>query len=160
MNFKSLFEANTWRGRFFRFAPLILWTSVVLFASTGNASMSQTSRFIRPLLELIFPNTPEEILVVYHGYIRKCAHFTEYGILAFFAFWAFSNSKVSLFRKNWFLAAFFFVALIATIDETNQSFNAARTGSIYDVLLDCFGGATILTIVYLWRRLSGKTNSI
>ena len=158
MNLKSLFEANNWRGRFFRYAPLILWTGVVLFASTGNASMSQTSRFIRPLLEFIFPNTPEEILVIYHGYIRKLAHFTEYGILAFFAFWAFSNSRINFFRKNWFLAAFGFVALIATIDETNQSFNAARTGSIYDILLDCFGGATILTIVYLWKKTRRKTD--
>lgn len=158
MNLKSLFEANNWRGRFFRYAPLILWTGVVLFASTGNASMSQTSRFIRPFLEFIFPNTPEETLVIYHGYIRKCAHFTEYGILAFLAFWAFSNSKINFFRKHWFVAAFCFVALIATIDETNQSFNTARTGSIYDVLLDCFGGATILTIVYLWRKRSRKTD--
>lgn len=116
--------------------------------------MSQTSRFIRPLLEFIFPNTPESTLVVYHGYIRKLAHFTEYGILAFFAFWAFS----ALFRKSWFLASFSLVALIATIDETNQSFNAARTGSVYDVLLDCFGGATILTIIYLWKRRNHKTN--
>ena len=154
MNSARLFQTNNWRGRLFRYAPVILWTGVVLFASTGNASMSQTSRFIRPLLEFIFPNTPEATLIVYHGYIRKLAHFTEYGILAFFAFWAFS----ALFRRNWFLASFSLVALVATIDEINQSNNSARTGSIYDVLLDCFGGATILTIIYLWKRRNRQAN--
>lgn len=140
------------KNNIFRYASLILWTGVVLFASTGNASMSQTSRFIRPLLEFLFPNSPEETLLIYHGYIRKLAHFTEYGILAFLAFWAFSNSRVIFLHKKWFFAAFGLVAFVAIIDETNQSFNVTRTGSVYDVLLDCFGGFAILSIIYLWRR--------
>lgn len=159
MNSESLFQTNNWRGRFFRYAPLILWIAVILFASTGSGSMSQTSRFIRPLLEFIFPNTPEDILIVYHGYIRKIGHFTGYGILAFWAFRAFSNSRIRFLKESWFLASIGLVTMIAAIDETNQSFNSARTGSIYDVLLDCFGGLTILTIVYLWRTFVRKKNS-
>lgn len=118
--------------------------------------MTQTSRFIRPLLEFLFPNTPEEILTVYHGYIRKLGHFTGYGILAFWAFRAFSSSRSDFLRKNWFPLALGLVALVAVIDETNQSFNAARTGSIYDVLLDCFGAITILSVAYLLRNLPKK----
>lgn len=132
------------RGRFFRYAPLILWIGVVLFASTATASMSNTSRIIRPLLMFLFPNAAEETLTLYHNYIRKMAHFVEYAGLAFFAARAFSGSSVRFLQKFWFVCAFVLVLLIASIDETNQSFSPARTGSINDVLLDCFGGLTMI----------------
>lgn len=145
----SVENQNKRRERIFRYAPLILWIGVVLFASTGNASVSETSRFIRPLLNFLFPNAPEEILTIYHGYIRKSAHLTEYAILAFFAARAFANSSVNLLRRFWFVFAFAVVAFVACADEFNQSRNAARTGSIYDVLLDCAGGAAMILIFSL-----------
>jgi VanZ family protein len=140
---------TVWRGRFFRYAPLILWIGLILFLSTGQASMSNTSRFIRPLLEFLFPNSPEETLIVYHNYIRKLAHVTEYAILAFWASRAFLYSRRTFLRRLWFLFAFGLVFIVASIDETNQSYIASRTGSIYDVLLDVTGGAAMILIFYL-----------
>ena len=139
------------RGRFFRYAPLILWICVVLFASTTTASMSNTSRIIRPLLQFFFPNAPEETLIIYHGYIRKLAHLTEYGILAFFASRAFWNSSVRFLQKYWFSASFILVITIASIDEYNQSFNPARTGSVYDVLIDAFGATLVILMFYAYK---------
>ncbi|MDQ3714392.1 MAG: VanZ family protein [Acidobacteriota bacterium] len=143
--------ANKWRERIIRYAPLVLWIGVILFLSTSQASMSNTSRFIRPLLEFLFPNAAEETLIIYHGYIRKLAHLTEYAILAFWAFWAFSNSNLKKLRRFWFVFAFLLVLLIASIDETNQSYLASRTGSIYDVLLDVSGGLIMLIFLILYR---------
>jgi VanZ family protein len=137
-----------WCARFFRYAPLILWIGIIFYLSSGQASMSQTSRFIRPLLEFLFPATPQETLVIYHGYIRKLAHFTEYAILGFLAARAFSSSSIRVLRKYWFAFSFLLVTLIASIDETNQSFLPSRTGSIYDVLLDVSGGLTMALILY------------
>ena len=111
--------------------------------------MSNTSRFIRPLLEFLFPNASEETLVIYHGYIRKFAHITEYAILAFWASRAFFNSSQKFTRRFWFVLAFVLVLLVASIDEMNQSFLASRTGSIYDVLLDSSGGLAMILIFYL-----------
>lgn len=140
------------RERFFRYAPLLLWIGVVLFASTTQASMSNTSRFIRPLLVFLFPNAPDETLTLYHNFIRKAAHFTEYAGLAFFAARAFFDSSVYFLRKFWFVFALVFVFFVASIDETNQSFNAARTGSATDVLLDVSGGLAMILIFYLVKR--------
>ncbi len=137
------------RGRFVRYAPLVLWLSLILFLSTGQASMSNTSRFVRPFLEFIFPAAPEEILIVYHGYIRKLAHVTEYAILAFWAFVAFKNSSVKFLRRFWFVCAFVLVLVVASIDETNQSYLASRTGSIYDVLLDGSGGLLMIVTILI-----------
>lgn len=114
--------------------------------------MAQTSRFIRPLLKFLFPHTPDEILQIYHGYIRKSAHFIEYAILAFWATRTFSTSAKMLLQKYWFVLAFLTVFIVAAIDETNQSFNPARTGSARDVLLDCAGGAFMILIFALYFR--------
>lgn len=149
--FKDSSSELDWRGRFFRYAPLILWIGVILFASTTQGAMSNTSRIIRPLLMFLFPNAPEETLSVYHGYIRKAAHFTEYAVLAFFAARAFSTSTKKFLQKLWLLFAFAVVLIVASIDETNQSFNSARTGSIYDVLLDCSGGMAMIILFYIYR---------
>ncbi|HEX8737047.1 MAG TPA: VanZ family protein [Pyrinomonadaceae bacterium] len=153
-------QNKLWRGRFFRYAPLILWIGVIFIASSNTGSMSNTSRIIRPLLEFLFPNTPEEILVVYHGYIRKCAHFAEYFGLAFFAARAFSGSSNKTLRKFWFIFAMVLIAIVATADETNQSFLASRTSSVYDVLLDCSGGLTMILLFALIRKyLKGRNAS-
>jgi VanZ family protein len=144
------------RERFFRYAPLILWIGVVLFLSTGQASMSQTSRIVRPILEFLFPNTPEETLIIYHAFIRKCAHFTEYAVLAFWAARAFGGSSRNVLRKYWFIFSFLLVFSVASIDETNQSFNSARTGSQWDVLLDVSGGSAMILMLALYKTFMRK----
>ncbi len=144
-------QKSTWRERIIRYAPLFLWAGLILFLSTGQGAISNTSRFIRPLLEFLFPNSPEEILLTYHNYIRKLAHATEYAGLAFFAARAFSSSSVSVLRKFWFIFSLLVVILTALTDEYNQSFNSARTGSIYDVWLDVAGGSFMLIVFGVWR---------
>jgi len=142
---------NRRRGRIIRYAPLVFWIGVILFLSTSQASMSNTSRFVRPLLEFLFPSASEETLIVYHAYLRKLAHLTEYAILAFWAFWAFANSNLKNLRRLWFVFAFLLVLLIASIDEANQSRLTSRTGSIYDVFLDAAGGLIMLIFLILYR---------
>lgn len=144
-----------WRGRIFRYAPLILWIGVIFFLSSGQGAMSNTSRFIRPLLEFLFPNSPEEIINIYHGYIRKLAHVTVYSILAFFAFRAFYNSAKHILKKFWFPISLLLVFTIASLDEYNQSFLASRTSSPKDVLLDTVAGFFMLTMLLFyksWRK--------
>ncbi len=147
----NLQKTNLWRARIIAYAPLFLWIGVIFFFSSRQGSMSKTSVFIRPILLFLFPDAPEETLVIYHGYIRKFAHFAEYFVLAFLAFRAFSASNGFL-RKYRFPASFILVFSIASLDEFNQSFLASRTGSIRDVLLDTAGGLTILMILYFWGR--------
>ena len=142
-----------WRGRILRYAPLVLWIGVILFASTSLGAMSNTSRIIRPLLHFLFPDTPEEILVIYHGYIRKLAHLTEYSILAFFASRAFWSSTKIILQRYWYAFSFLTVVFVASIDEYNQSFDMLRTGTVYDVLLDALGGIVMIIIFFLYKHL-------
>jgi len=144
-------QKSKWRGRVVRYAPLVLWIGLIMFLSTGQASMSNTSRFVRPFLEFLFPGAPEEILIVYHSYVRKLAHVTIYGILAFWAARAFFSSTKNLLRRFWFAFAGLLVCLVASVDETNQSFLDSRTGSISDVLLDAAGGAAMITLIIFFK---------
>lgn len=147
-------KSHNWRGRFFRYAPFILWIGVIFYLSSSSASMSNTSRFVRPLLEFLFPNTPEETLAVYHSYIRKIAHPTVYAILAFLAARAFSSSLNKILQRKWFIISLLTVFLIASLDEFNQSFDVSRTGTFRDVLLDTAGGLIMLTILYFYKKRS------
>ncbi|MGI8670784.1 MAG: VanZ family protein [Aridibacter sp.] len=141
---------SIWNSRIFRYVPLILCIGLILFASTPNASSSETSRFIRPLLEFLFPNTPETTLIIYHKAIRKLAHLTEYSVLAFLASRAFWHSSKEFLQKYWYLFALFLVFIVASIDEINQSFDISRTGSVYDVVLDCFGGWSMIWLFFIF----------
>ena len=149
---QTIFRQEQRRRWFTHYAPLIIWIGVILFLSSPEGSMTQTSRFIRPLLEFLFPSISLEQILIYHGYVRKCAHFTEYGVLGFFAFRAFSVTQLPRLSSNWFTAGAALVVAVAAIDEFNQSFEPSRTSSIWDVLLDISGGVFALTICYLWSH--------
>ncbi len=141
-------ERTKWRGRIFRYAPVLLWIGVIFFLSSGYGSMSETSGFIRPFLQFFFPSAPEATLQIYHGYIRKAAHFVEYAILAFLALRALSRSSFENLRKLRYILPLFLVSAIAVIDELNQAFDPSRTGSAWDILLDIAGGAAM--VLFFW----------
>ena len=113
--------------------------------------MGHTSMFVRPVLIFLFPSADNATLEIYHGYVRKAAHFTEYAVLALFAVRAFGRSATDFLRRYRFVFALGVVMAIACIDEINQSFEPSRTGSFRDVLLDVNGGATTITLLILLR---------
>jgi VanZ family protein len=110
--------------------------------------MAATSKIIRPLLVFLFPAASEESLQLMHFYIRKAAHFTEYGILALWAIRAFRRSSVEIVARHFYLFSLAVVVAVAVLDEFNQSFNPARTSSGWDVALD-IGGGVFAILVYL-----------
>jgi VanZ family protein len=131
-----------------RYLPLLIWIGVIFFLSSGQGASTNTSLFIRPLLEFFFPGAPIETIAFYHGLIRKLAHFTEYAVLGVLA----SRAFVDSFRSSFYFLAGGLVVLVAIADETNQSFNPARTGSLVDVLIDLSGGLFGVLVFYLVQR--------
>lgn len=116
--------------------------------------MSETSRFIGPILKFLFPHAPEATIQQVHALVRKTAHFTEYAILAFFALRALSSSSLDIFRRYRYFIPIILVAAVAATDEINQSFEASRTASAWDSLLDISGGAAMLLFLWIlkWPR--------
>ena len=126
---------------------------MIFFLSGFGGSLDSTSKIIGPVLRFLFPDAPPETLAFYHFYIRKAAHVTAYAILALLAYRAFENLR----RRAWF--SLVMVALVASLDETNQAFNPARTGAIADVFLDLSGGVAALIGVIVFARRGPKAKS-
>ena len=143
---------STLSQRLVRYGPLVLWTGVILYASTDGFSAGNTSRIIRPLLIWLFPDITEARLAAVHFSTRKAAHFIEYAVLAFLARRAFVTSTRELLKKHWFAWSLIFVVVVAAIDELHQSFVPARTGSIYDSGIDMAGGFTVLLVCWIYQR--------
>jgi VanZ family protein len=133
------------------YAPVVIWLGVIFYLSSDNGSMSETSRFVRPLLVFLFPAAPEETLRQYHAYIRKAAHFTEYAVLALFGARLFLSVNSQALKRWWPIAVIALVAVVACLDELNQSYEASRTSSPYDALLDIVGGASAVGVIWLVR---------
>jgi len=139
-----------WRERFFRYAPLCVWLGVIAWLSSDSGAMSETSRFVRPILRFLFPEASEETILTLHGLVRKSAHVFVYSILAFLTARAFLGTSLAAIRRRWAAAAIGLVFLIASLDELNQSYSGGtRTGSIWDVALDTVSGAAAIGIIYL-----------
>jgi VanZ family protein len=134
------------------YAPLFLWIGVIFLLSSGSGSSAATSRIIRPLLEFLFPTASEESLQLMHFYIRKCAHFTEYAVLGYWALRAFIRTASEWLRNHPYISAFAVVIVVASLDEFNQRFISSRTSSVWDVLLDISGGIFGIAILFFVSR--------
>lgn len=141
------------------FAPLVVWTIVILGLGGPIGSMNETSRFVRPLLEFLFPASSAETLTLIHGYIRKSAHFVEYAVLGYFALRAFLSLGTTRRFLGAFTLALVFSIGIAALDEYQQSFNPERTSSVFDSLIDIAGAAVGAFLAYDWLK-SRKTPNL
>jgi VanZ family protein len=88
-----------------------------------------------------------------HHVVRKTGHFFGYGFigLAWLRAW-WMTLPHSRFLHDALLAVLG-TALVASCDEWHQTFLPNRTGSAWDVLLDCCGAITLQFVVYMYFRL-------
>jgi VanZ family protein len=127
--------------------PLLLWLGVIFLGSTDLMSVEHTSRFIVPFLRWLKPDISPDTLASIHFIVRKCAHLSEYAILALLWFRAaisVTNSKRSL--SILCVSVWIGCLFVATMDEFHQSFVASRGPSIRDVMIDGAGAIVGLLI--------------
>jgi VanZ family protein len=139
--------------------PPLLWMSLIFIVSADGASVSRSSRIIEPLVKWIFPAMSPERVGDCVFLARKCAHITEY---AFFAIllWRAMRQYTSKDTRPWnWHEARWVLAIVfayACTDELHQAFVPGRQGAIHDVLLDTFGGAWGLFILWRVGKLSKR----
>ena len=138
--------------------PAIAWAVLISWASTDFFSASHTSRFILPVLRLLFSHASAETLDRLHFLIRKSAHFTEYFVFSFLLLRAVRGEHRG-WHIRWAIAALAIAAGYSALDEFHQSFVPSRTASPWDSLLDTTGAATAQFLLWLWFRFRAR-NSI
>ncbi len=126
--------------------PVLAWMTFIFIGSTDLLSAEHTSRYIGPFLRWLAPNISDGTIASIQLVVRKCAHVTEYAILAALLYRAARSH-----RERVVAFAFIVAALYAVLDEFHQSFVATRTASLWDVAIDCLGALLGLTIYRLVR---------
>jgi VanZ family protein len=125
---------------------------VIMCESTEFMGADNTTGPLRWLFQALFGHVPDARWEFIHHYVRKSGHFLGYGGigLAWLRAWWMTLPR-SRFIHDAFLALLG-TALIASADEWHQTFLPNRTGSPWDVLLDCTGAITLQLIVYTFMR--------
>jgi hypothetical protein len=127
--------------------PLLIWLGVIFLGSVDLMSAEHTSRLIVPILLWLKPGMAPKTIWIILVVMRKCAHVSEYAILALLL-WRALRSGTALRAKMSVLfgAVLLACAVFAASDEFHQSFVKSRTPSVRDVLLDVAGALIGLLI--------------
>ena len=124
-------------------------------ASSDRTSMQHSRSLIEPLVRWFYPN------ITYQGMrntilvARKCAHLTEFALLAALLWRALRRETRQPGETwDWRTARFVMVLVVAyaAADEVHQSFVPNREGAPVDVLIDACGAALALWLVRAWQR--------
>jgi VanZ family protein len=153
--------SNRSRGRLIHVAsawiPVLVCVLVIASESTVYFGADHTTGPLQRFFEFLFQRhftQPEWWRL--HLIIRKGGHFTGYGILslswfrAFWMTWPLGNDLDRRLRIH--SLAMLGTLLVASGDEFHQTFLANRSGSVWDVLVDCSGGLMMQLLVWLWMR--------
>ena len=138
--------------------PVLVCILVIASESTVYFGADHTTGPLQHFFEFLFQRhftQPEWWRL--HLIIRKCGHFTGYGILSiawFRAFWMTLSQTGDLHRHRIKIhsLAMLGTLLVASGDEFHQTFLPNRNGSIWDVIVDCSGGLLMQLLIWLWIR--------
>lgn len=136
--------------------PVVAWAALIYAFSTGAFSGPNTSRFLVPLLNYLFPALSGADIALIHALIRKLGHLSEYFILALLVLRALSRETGGKLSPRRLALGLLITALYAASDELHQAFVPGRTASVVDVGIDVLGGVCG-TLWFQLRRRGKKT---
>jgi len=133
--------------------PVVIGISVIVVESTELLGASHTSGPLRSIFEALFGHVSAENWEIIHHYVRKSGHFIGYGLigLAWLRAWWMTLPHSSFLPDA--VLALLGTALVASCDEWHQTFLPNRTGTPWDVLLDCTGAIVLQLVVYVFMRM-------
>lgn len=148
-----------------------LWMGIIFFFSAQNSNDSShlSSSFLKNVILVFLPEqtaSNTDLLKQLSFLIRKCAHMTEYAILAILLLMQIrlygwltaqtSRPKLSVRTFTFLLQALLtigIVVLYAASDEFHQLFVSGRSGQATDVLIDTCGGLFGILFYFLLARI-------
>jgi VanZ family protein len=143
--------------------PAGIWM-VLIFSASGDArSYQHSSRIIVPIMRWLFPGISAQALDLAVLLVRKCAHLTEYAVLALL-FWRAIRRPIKRDPRpwSWTLAGrvLLCVAFYAASDEFHQLFVPTRDASLRDVAIDTCGAALGIFMLWGMHRWRSRRGSV
>lgn len=133
--------------------------ALIFSASADSRSYIHSSRIIGPIVRWLFPHISEDTVNTIIFLVRKCAHLTEYGVLALLI-WRALRKPVRSQHRPWswreVRLALLLVAIYAASDEFHQIFVPTRDAELHDVLIDTCGGAAALLLLWVIGCWTGQ----
>ncbi len=134
---------------------IIIWAYIVFNLSSQNGGTS--SGLSRKVVELFTSN--EDVINKIEPYIRKIAHFSEYGLGGILFISLFSTYEWSDKRK--ITTSIFLGIWYAITDEVHQLLVPGRHGAIFDVYLDTLGFSTgVLVMLFIIKLVQLKIDKL
>ncbi|MEO8034693.1 MAG: VanZ family protein [Acidobacteriota bacterium] len=128
--------------------PAVLWSCMILAASTDLFSAAQTGSLLDQAIRLVLGHSlPAPLFALVHELGRKCGHISAYGIASALYYRAIRKGA-----RGWSsgaaVIAIALAAALGSIDETHQSFIPSRSGTPADVAIDTLGAILAQLIIY------------
>lgn len=139
--------------------PVIVWASVIFYMSTRTFGASFTNRLLADLLAFFHIQLSHHTFNLVEFWMRKMAHFTEYGIFSLFIYHAISEDHRSVWNWKRALVCIIIAGLYSLTDEFHQSFVAGRGPSIVDCGFDTIGATLGMVVLYFGGEGSIKPNA-
>lgn len=141
----------------------LLWMGLIFWfsAQPSEESANMSHRVGRMAGELFVPGfshwpeqKQEDFAAAIDYPLRKCAHASEYAVLAVLLFLMFASYQPSV--KRGLALAFFTAAVYAASDEFHQLFVPGRSGQARDVIIDSIGALVGCGVSFLIARIGKR----
>jgi len=139
--------------------PVAFGICIVTIESTPFFGSDRTSHPLRWLVQHIFGQLSDATWEILHHLIRKTGHFVGYGVLGLAWLRAWRRTLPNAQFLSQAGLALLGTTLIASWDEWHQTFLPNRTGSPWDVLLDCCGAAAMIGMTWLYLRFFRRSQT-
>ena len=142
--------ARYWIGAWW---PVAAAVAMIACESTEYFGSDRTSGPLRLVWQFLFGPVGDAPWDEIHHLIRKTGHFIGYGMvgLAWLRAWWMTLPRWRFLPEA--ALALVGTAAVASGDEWHQTFLPNRTGTPWDVLLDCCGALAMLLAAYVFLRI-------
>jgi VanZ family protein len=155
------------KGIILYWLPALVWLVLVGIFSSRQFAADVTQGLLVKTLRMLHVHVTYEQLLNLHFIIRKCAHFTVYGVLSGLFFRAIrgtrgmfaasvaarstvrSAARSHRWKLSWAALALVVCLGAASADEFHQFFTPGRTGTWHDVVLDMMGATFVQVVILL-----------
>jgi VanZ family protein len=145
--------------------PALMGLLVISIESTRMMGTANTSQWLLALCSQLWGQTDTASFEAVHAVLRKCGHFTGYGMLGllFAKGWSATLARTTKLRRRVrrgvsVAAGVLSAAAVASLDELHQTSLPGRTGTFHDVVLDSCGA--LLFGILLWKLLGLRKSTL
>jgi VanZ family protein len=139
------------KNKWFWWGLVLIWCGMIYYFSespmfTGESTAKEIN-YIAQYLSLEDMNHHDGSLFSWNFIVRKFAHLSVFGILAFLVW------RAMLSHRFAYMGAWSFATVYAATDEWHQSFQPGRTALVSDVLIDACGALLALLFVRIYLQI-------